>query len=287
MTEPIELLQALGLNHLEAEAYVLLLAQDEPITAYRMGKALGKPTANVYKAIDALARKGALIVDEGEPRLCRPVPVEEFLGQLEQTYLLTTREASKCLSDLGQPAQDERIYQFQSVALVLERCRLMLGRARQIVVLDAFPRALEAVRTALEETVAREVEVHVQVYEPTIIPGARVVQTYQSAQVLGHWQSQQLNCVVDGQEMLLALMHDDLSEVYQAVWTSSLYLACSMHAGLMREHFFHNIAALKDQQDFPSALRLLLEEHPAFHRADVPGQKLLFARLGVDAGRDR
>lgn len=282
MSDPIELLGALGLNRLEAEVYTLLLAGEEPITAYRIGKTLGKPTANVYKAIEALASKGAVIVDVGEPRLCRPIPVGEFCGQLEKTYLRTTRQAAKRLSRLGHPAPDERIYQLRSVPLVLERCRQMLGRAERIAVIDAFPRSAQAVRSAIEEAVGRGVDVYVQVYEPTAITGARVVQAHQSDRILGHWKSQQLNCVVDGREVLLALMHDDLSQVYQAVWTASLFLACVIHAGLMREHFFHDVAALQDKKDVASGLEGLLERHPAFHTADIPGQELLFSQLGVN-----
>ena len=282
MAKPIELLQALGLNHLEAEVYVLLLAQEEPITAYRVGKSLGKPTANVYKAIEALTRKGAVIIDEGEPRRCRPVPVEEFLGQLEQTFLGMSKQAARRLADLESPPPDERIYHLGSVPAVLERCRAMLGRVQRIAVLDVFPAVFEAVRTSIDEAVGRGAEVYVQVYEATELDGAHVVRALQSDRILRHWKSQQLNCVIDGRETLLALLHSDLAEVHEAIWTSSLFLSCVMHAGLLREHVFHEVAALQDQEDFPPSLRTLLKEHPSFHSVAVPGQKLLFSRLGVE-----
>lgn len=57
-SKAIELLRQLGLNQLEAEVYAFLLP-NEPMTAYAIGTALGKPTANVYKAIEHLARLGA------------------------------------------------------------------------------------------------------------------------------------------------------------------------------------------------------------------------------------
>ena len=76
----IELLHSLGLNRLEAEVYTFLLEQPEPVTAYRAGRALGRPTANVYKAIEALARKGAVVIDEGSTRLCRPSPPSDSIS---------------------------------------------------------------------------------------------------------------------------------------------------------------------------------------------------------------
>jgi sugar-specific transcriptional regulator TrmB len=286
MNEPIALLQELGLNLLEAEVYTHLLTQDEPVTAYRIGKVLGKPTANVYKAIEALARKGAVVLELGEPRLCRSVPAEEFLSQLETSFKQTTRQTARHLSNLRHPLPDERIYQIESVSLVFERLRLMLASAKQIAAVDVFPRPMEVIRPNIENAVARGVNVYVQGYEPDAIPGAHFVQAYQSDSILDHWKSQQLNCVVDGREMLLALIHNDLSEVYQAVWTNNLFIACLVHAGLMREHFFHEIAALKGREEFPESLHTLLEQHPGFHTTDIPGQKLLFSRIGVDEEGD-
>ena len=67
----------MGLNALEAEVYAQLL-KESPLTGYGVAKALGKPAANVYKAIDTLADKGAVIVDEGGTRQCRAVPAQGF-----------------------------------------------------------------------------------------------------------------------------------------------------------------------------------------------------------------
>jgi len=282
MTKPIELLRGLGLNPLESEVYTHLLTQDEPVTAYRIGKALGKPTANVYKAIEALARKGAVVLEFGEPRLCRAVPPEEFLTQLEASFQQTTRQAAELLSDSRHHFPDERIYQLESASLVFERLRLMLESAEKIAAVDVFPKAMEVVRPDIEKAAARGVKVYVQGYEQQEVPGTHFVQAYQSASILRHWRSQQLNCVVDGREVLLALIRNNLAELYQAVWTKNLFIACVVHAGLMREHFFHEIAALKEREELPESLHALLEGHPGFHTTDIPGQRVLFSRLGVD-----
>jgi len=89
----VDLLQSLGMNRLEAEIYIYLLQQPGPVTAYRAGQAMGKPTANVYKAVDVLVRKGAVMVEEGPTRLCRPAPPQEFLGQLETSFHARTEQA--------------------------------------------------------------------------------------------------------------------------------------------------------------------------------------------------
>jgi len=277
----IELLRSLGLNHLEAEVYTFLLEQPEPVTAYRAGTMLGRPTANVYKAIEALARKGAVVIDGGTTRLCRPTPPAEFLGQIEKGMIERTRQAADVLSRLDEAAPDDGIYQIRAAPLVLERCRAMLTRAVKIAVVDAFPAALEAVLPAIRDAVSRGVEVHVQTYRSCSIDGAHVVLTHGSEEILVHWKCEQLNVVVDSQEVLLALLHHDLSGVHQAVWTGSLYLACAMHVGLFREHTFHAIAACMDSPDLPDELRRLIDRQPFFHAATIPGQQKLFARFGV------
>ena len=275
------LLQSLGLNRLESEVYVFLLQSGEPITAYKIGVRLGRPTANVYKAIDALTRKGAVVVDEGATRLCRPIPHEEFIGQLRADWLAKTQEAEAALAKISPMQPDQGVYHLQSVPLVLEKCRTMLEKCRKIAVIDAFPKTMEAVLPAIEAAAERGVEVYLQTYVPFELPNVNVVCGSGGEEVLKYWHSQQLNIAIDGKEALLALLTHDLSAVHQAVWTGSLYLACMHHAGILREHVFHVIAGHMDRPDFPPDLKQVLQTQPFFHTTEIPGQRELFALCGI------
>ena len=95
----------MGLTVLEAEIYTHLL-KDSPLTGYGVAKALGKPTANVYKAIESLADKGAVVVDDGGTRVCRPVEVKDFLSRLERDFRRHKREAQRSLGRLPGPGED-------------------------------------------------------------------------------------------------------------------------------------------------------------------------------------
>lgn len=279
--ESVEMLQSLGLNHLESEVYALLLQVAEPITAYRIGTNLGRPTANVYKAIDALVRKGAVLTDDGATRLCRAVAPAEFLGHMRRGWDERTRLAEGILARLGSVPPDQGIYHLQSLPLVLEKCRAMLMRCQKIAVIDAFPATLTAVLPEIRAAAQRGVAIYLQTYEPCEVAGAHVVCVPEAAEVLGHWKSQQLNVVTDAQEVMLALLYQDLSGVHQAVWTSSLYLSCMIHGGLLREHLFQSISTRKEDSDFPADIRELLNAQPFFHSTDIPGQQELFARCGI------
>jgi sugar-specific transcriptional regulator TrmB len=272
----LDRLVELGLNRLEAEVYTFLLA-NRPMTAYRVAKHLGRPTANTYKAIEALARRGAVLVEEGENRLCRAVPAAEFLRHLEQGFLSQTREAATALAQLLQQSDDERVYRLESAPQLLERCRQMLERCERVAVVDAFPQALAAVQPAVADAVERGIRVHVQAYTPVHLPGAVVAQVDIGQQAVEHWGSQQLNIAVDGRECVIALLSHDLAEVYQGLWSNSLYLSCLLHSGMLSEQTLHHLRDLGESasgDDF----RAVLARHPFFLNSDVPGQRELLTR---------
>ena len=279
----IHALQSLGLNALESEVYTLLLTEAEPVTSYRIGRKLGKPTANVYKAIEALVRKGAVITDESDRKLCRPVRADEFLGHVMRSFSAHVAQARDELSALGEPPPDERVYQIESVPLVFERARTMLARAERIVVLEAFPRTGRELLDVIQETIDRGVEVYLQLYTPLDVRGGHVTRTQEGSVSVEHWRSEQLNLAVDGREVLLGLMGRELEKVHQALWTNSLYLSCLVYAGMLREHFFSQVGQLAANQKPDSPLNRLIASHPVFHRIEVPGQLELFERLEMKA----
>ncbi len=59
----VDHLTELGFSGAEAAVYVALL-QEPKATGYRIARLAGKPVPNTYKALDALHKKGAIIVDE-------------------------------------------------------------------------------------------------------------------------------------------------------------------------------------------------------------------------------
>jgi HTH-type transcriptional regulator, sugar sensing transcriptional regulator len=266
-------LQDLGFNQLEAEVYVFLLA-NKPATAYAVGKGLGRPTANVYKAVDALSRRGAVLIEEGDNRLCRAVPADEFLDQMRQSFRAKTEATAEALAKLERQSEDERVYRLESVPQLFERCRQMLEeRCERCAVIDAFPGPLHAILPAIESAVARGVRLYVEAYEPIRIKGADVVVTDLGPQVLEQWRGQQLNVVVDGRESLTALLDAEMKEVHQGLWTNSLYLSCLMHSGRLAEHTL--IRLLNSPE---AKLKAVLKSHAFLLNSDVPGHRELLAR---------
>jgi len=265
-----EILFDLGFNRLETDVYIHLLTH-LPSTAYKIGKELNKPTANVYKAIDSLAKKGAVIVEDNRTKLCKAVSPDEFLGHYENSIIEKTKSAKELLTNLQTKFDDEKSYSINSVPLVFERFNSMMSRSKKVVVIDAFPKALEKVIDSIEAATKRGIEVFVESYQPIEIKGADVTCATMGNKALSHWESQQLNVIIDGEEHLIALMDNDLKKVKQAVWSNNTYMSCMLFAGFLREQTVLKIMAEVNNPDFESITKQLLEKQKFFYNSNIPG----------------
>ena len=218
----------LGLSEIEALVYACLV-QEGPATGYRISHAIGKPTANTYKAIASLARQGAVQADSGEGKLVRAIPPDELLAGLERRARERREAARALLAERADRPEDDRVYSLEARDQVLERARAMLGRAREIVLADLFPGPLDALAADLADAAARGVRVVAKVYERRDVPGVAEVLEPDAARALSEWPGHPLTLVVDAEEHLLALLDGALARVHQAVWSRSAFLSCLHH----------------------------------------------------------
>jgi len=281
MANQKETLLSVGLNDLEAEVYLALL-HEELLTGYKIGKLLGKPTANVYKALDSLAKKGAIMIEDQEKGLCKAVPASEFFAIIEAELKRKTQEAKTLFSQPAKESYDEKTYQLRSVDLVLEKCRQMLASCKRLAVIDVFPEPLKVLLPAIQEAVSRRVEVQLQVYEPVEIPGAHIILPQHVLNVLPYWKSQQLNMVVDGKEYVLALFNTALTEVYQATWSRNLYLSCLLHKGTTNEITISKIAAVLPEPNALELIKAIIQKQSLLSSGQVPGVEELLQRFGLN-----
>lgn len=270
-----EIFARLGFNNLEAEVYVALLKHG-PQTAYKIGKLLNRPTANVYKAVDVLAGSGALELEEGDVRICRAIPIKSLTKQLQSDYKARIDKAVEELSLVKPETDEEGIYKLQTVDSVFQRAYEMLKRSSHVVVIDAFPKALDKLKPELNKCIKNKLEVFVEAYEPVDFEkGVSVAIPSISKAALNYWGAQQLNLAVDGKEILIALFNEDLTELIQATYSNNLYLSCIVYSGLMSEHKviqFSNAQSLKEVDVIKSTQRF-------FYNSNVPGLEKLFEQF--------
>lgn len=91
----IDLLQEIGLNKYEAEAYYTLLTQG-PLTGYELGKRSQVPLSRSYDVLERLNQKGLALAQPGDPARYKALEPELFLGQVRSTmeYTLNTLAGS-------------------------------------------------------------------------------------------------------------------------------------------------------------------------------------------------
>lgn len=276
--ESVRALVDLGFTGLEAEVYTAL-AQHPPMTGYRVAQVLGKPAANVYKAIESLQAKGAVIVDEGASRVCHAVPAAELLGLLERGFRASRERAFAALAELESVPADDRVYQLRSREQVMERCRRMLERAERVALLDVFPAPLEELRPEAEAAAARGVTVGVKAYEPTALREAEVFVHPEGRGVIRRWPGQWVNVVVDGREHLLALLTRDGAGVHQAVWSESPYLSWVYHSAVAGELVLAEVERRIAEGASAEELRRTRERYRRIVAQDAPGFEQLVRRF--------
>src|SRR6266545_1755318 len=87
----VDLLQRVGLNKYEAEAYAALLRHG-PLTGYELGKRSDVPLSRSYEILERLAGKGLALVQPGDPPHYAAEPPEQFLDRT-RTATTTTLDA--------------------------------------------------------------------------------------------------------------------------------------------------------------------------------------------------
>ena len=211
-------LEALGLTQMEALAYTYLVANPSS-TGYRVARGIGKPTANVYRALESLERKGAVIHDRSATPSFRALSPGDLLTRFEHEFRERRTLAERELAALRPDEGDERFYALSALEPVLARVRLMLASARRLVWLDAPAEIAVLLAPEIQRERARGVRVVVESPAPV------------------------LRVVADAREALLAALSADNTRVRDAVWTRSTLFARTMHEALASNLLYAKIAA--------------------------------------------
>jgi sugar-specific transcriptional regulator TrmB len=240
----IDHLSELGFSGAEAAVYVALL-QEPKATGYRIARLAGKPVPNTYKALDALHKKGAIIVDEtGRGRTYTALPVSEFFDGMKRRLDTMRGHLEEELKGLTAGAVEGGIYQLNTPDQVYGRAKTMLREARDVALVDIFPEPLEHLRGDLEAAGKRGVHVCVMIYLPGEVKGCEVIAPKKPAAHLEIWKADWMNIIVDSREALYSLLKKGGAGVHRAVWIKDPYLAMQAFSGAFHEFAFDRTGQL-------------------------------------------
>jgi sugar-specific transcriptional regulator TrmB len=278
--QSVRALEGLGFSRLEAAIYSFL-AGHSPATGYRVAQAIGKPVANTYKGLSALASRGVVVVEDGPSRLCRAVAADELFGKLQKDLQAKCSRAADALAKVEKSGEDGRVYRLDSRQQVLERTRQMIRGAREVVLISAFPEPLEEIREELESAAARGVKVLLKAYRPVEVKGMELIFSNEGEELLEMFPGQELNLTTDAEQMLVAVLprkeQEDDERIIQAVWSASVFLSVLHYNGLYSEWLLTRLNGMILAGADSKALKASLKR--SFPLMQTPGYRQLVGEL--------
>jgi len=237
-------LEALGFTEMEAQAYAYLVANPSS-TGYRVARGIGKPTANVYRALESLGRKGAVVHDRGATPSFRALSPDDLLVRLEYDFKQKKAAAARELAALRPDEGDERLYTLKSPEQVLARARILLASGRKLVWVDAPAETMTILGAEILDARSRGARVVLRVRR---VPGAEQgpvlddslrlsADTLVESSAPDPGATFALRMVADARDVLLASLSLDGARVRDALWTRSAFLARSVHDAFAAELF--------------------------------------------------
>ncbi|HEU5381759.1 MAG TPA: helix-turn-helix domain-containing protein [Ktedonobacteraceae bacterium] len=124
----IELLQELGLNKYEAEAYYTLVAQG-PLTGYELGKRSQVPLSRSYDVLERLSQKGLVLAQPGDPARYKALEPALFLNRVRSTMEHTLDTLASTLNNVNQSGNASDFWVVRGRQHILARARTLCAMA--------------------------------------------------------------------------------------------------------------------------------------------------------------
>lgn len=218
----IDLLQELGLNKYEAEAYYTLLTQG-PLTGYELGKRSQVPLSRSYDTLERLSQRGLALLQPGEPARYKALEPELFLGQVRSTMEHTLNTLAASLARAGQETVVGEFWVVRGTQNILARIQRLCARAERTLQLALPERYTEAIATSLTE--ARQRSCAVRLLTSDIAEEANILLLVDSREALLGTLEPDSTCqaVVSANPALLNVLSNYFS-------TSSMHVASGASA---------------------------------------------------------
>src|SRR5579862_8965658 len=124
----VELLQQLGLNKYEAEAYYTLLI-NEPLTGYEVGKRSQVPLSRSYEVLEKLTEKGLALVQPGDPPRYSAQDPQQFLEHVRRDMETTLVALGHALTSLPHTDTTGEFWVVRGRQNILARARSLIKTA--------------------------------------------------------------------------------------------------------------------------------------------------------------
>jgi len=126
----VELLQQIGLNKYEAEAYYALLAH-EALTGYEVGKYSQVPGSRSYEILERLLEKGLVLVQPGDPPRYSAQDPQFVFERFRSTMETTLNTLATSLASLARTDRMGEFWVVRGQQNILAQGRALIEKARE------------------------------------------------------------------------------------------------------------------------------------------------------------
>lgn len=145
-------LKSLGFTEYEAKIYLeALMAAGVPKTAYEISKASGVPRSNTYSALEALARKGAVLPVTENPTCYVAANPRDLLDSLASQTATTCRRAAANLEQLAPKVENQYVWILRGEENTAAEIDKLLGSATKSIWIKASDIVLRKHAAALKK----------------------------------------------------------------------------------------------------------------------------------------
>jgi sugar-specific transcriptional regulator TrmB len=159
-------LHSLGLTEYESRSLLALLERN-PATAYEVAKNAALPRANVYSALEGLAKKGAVQLVNENPARYVPVDPAVFLSRLAAQTNDLCRELAESLTAITPQRDAEYVWSLPSLDHVRAKMRELIEQAEKHVWLKGNIRHLRECMSSLKTAGERGVSIVIVLFGST------------------------------------------------------------------------------------------------------------------------
>jgi sugar-specific transcriptional regulator TrmB len=170
----VELLQQIGFNKYEAEAYATLLIHG-PLTGYEVGKRSQVPLSRSYEILERLTAKGLVLVQPGDPPRYLAQDPLQVLKRVRATMEGTLNELAASLANLTLPHKADEFWVVRTRTHILEQVRTMIAQAQTSLQVAASIEELALIGEALAQASRRGCSVSQVPFQDRELQGSQVL----------------------------------------------------------------------------------------------------------------
>ncbi|WP_395373789.1 TrmB family transcriptional regulator [Marinicella sp. W31] len=251
-----ECLQTIGFTHLESEIYVYL-QMNGPSTGYAVAKGVGKPTANVYKALASLTSKGGASSSKSDNTTYVAVDWENIISQQQNIFNQNIEKLEESLKKLPKHDVDEQVYQVAEFRQIIEHGNALIKKAEYILLADLEPKSIKWFNEELQNAAKRGVEVRVKAYSSEKIDGVFVTNRKNGEEVWAKTNDIAFHICADGVETVMGMIRSDEKTVIQAFHTQSVFFSMTVYYALLYGLIITELKEHLDGSDLKKAKQVI------------------------------